>query len=78
MKFYYISGSAPVHSTVALPNSIIKMTTHVEITRNEYLNYLENSQKIFKTEIFKLSQYFPPNSLKKYIPALQDLSIDFS
>ena len=78
MKFYYTSGSVPVHSTVALPNSILKMTSHIEMTRTEFHNYYSNTNKIYKTEIFKLSHHLPPNHLRKYIPALQELSIDFS
>lgn len=49
MKLYFECGSQSTHTTVALPNSIIKLTSHIEMEKPEFIGYWSNCTHIYKS-----------------------------
>ena len=69
----YTYRNTRIHTTVALPNSIIKFATYRETTRDEFKRKWEESTKL-KSSPFQLCRYFPPEKMAKWIPDFLELT----
>lgn len=63
MKLMYQNLSEAIHTTIALPNSIIKMSTFVKLEKEDFYEYCKIGNVKLKTDEFELSHHMPPNSL---------------
>jgi hypothetical protein len=73
MNVSYNYRDRPIHTTVALPNSVLKFASYMSISISEYEEYW-GSGRIFKSQTFPLCKYIAPDKLNKWIPALNPLT----
>ena len=69
----YTYRGTPVHTTVALPNSMTQFAAYREASREEFESKWEESTKL-KSPPFQLCRHFPPEKMAKWVPEFLELT----
>lgn len=63
LRISYTWKRNPSESILLFPNTMLKLAVYLPIQKYEFVDSWRSCAKIYKTDTFKLSKDFPPNTL---------------
>jgi hypothetical protein len=73
MNLTYQFGGQQQEYKVLIPNSMLKLTHFLDISKSEFQNRW-TACELHRTDAFKLCHYLAPDTFKKWFPALGELT----